>query len=60
MLKKGMFVKEPPLQIGKHWHYALTRRHKTEEEHFAEALIRGDKIQLATKFERLIARLIGI
>lgn len=60
MLKKGEFIKEPPPQIGRHWCYALTRRHKTEEEHFAEALIRGNKIQTTSKIEQLVARLIGI
>lgn len=60
MLKKGKFIKEEPPKIGRHWGYSTSRRNKTEEEYFVEALLRGDKIQTSTKFERFVARLMGI
>ena len=60
MLKKGRYIKEEPPKIGRHWSYAMAKRRKTEEEYFAEAILRGDKIHSYTRLEHFVARLIGI
>ena len=54
MLKKGVFIKEPLPEIGRHWTYSLIYRNKTEEEKFIEAVLRGERVKTETRFERLI------
>lgn len=60
MLKRGKFIKEPFPQIGKFWTYTMSNRAKSQEEHFVEALIRGDKVHTTTKVERLLAAMLKI
>jgi hypothetical protein len=55
MLKRGQFVKEPPVEIGKFYQPQQYVNYKTPEERFIYSLVMGYKTSIPSKINNLVS-----
>ena len=60
MLKKGQFVKEPPVEIGKFYQPAVYVSYKTPEEKFIYSLVMGYRASLPSKINNLVGAILKL
>jgi len=60
MLKKGQFVKEPPVEIGKFYQPQQYVNYKTPEERLIYSLVMGYRATLPSKINNLVGAILKI
>jgi hypothetical protein len=60
MLKKGQFIKEPPVEIGKFYQPQQYVNYKTPEERFIYSLIMVYRTTLPSKINNLVGVILKI
>jgi hypothetical protein len=60
MLKKGQFVKEPPVEIGKFYEPPLYVNYKTPEERLIYSLVMGYRASIPSKINNLISAILKL
>jgi hypothetical protein len=60
MLKKGQFIKEPPVEIGKFYQPQQYVNYKTPEERLIYSLVMGYRATLPSKINNLIGVILKI
>jgi hypothetical protein len=60
MLKKGQFIKEPPVEIGKFYQPQQYVNYKTPEERLIYSLVMGYRATLPSKINNLVGAILKI
>lgn len=60
MLKKGKFIKEAPLEIGKFWQPLANMPYRSPEERLIFRLVMGYKMQQPPLATRLLGQLLKL
>ncbi len=60
MLKKGKFIKEAPIEIGKFWRPLPNMPYRSPEERLIFRLVMGYKMQQPSLATRLLGQLLKI
>jgi len=60
MLKKGKFVKEPPIEIGKFYQPQQYVNYKTPEERLIYSLVMGYRATLPSKINSLVGAILKL
>jgi hypothetical protein len=60
MLKKGQFVKEPPVEIGKFYQPQQHLNYKTQEERFIYSLVMGYRASIPSKINNLVSAILKL
>jgi hypothetical protein len=60
MLKRGQFIKEPPVEIGKFYQQQQYVNYKTPEERFIYSLVMGYRASLPSKINNLVSAILKL
>jgi hypothetical protein len=60
MLKRGQFVKEPPVEIGKFYQPQQYVNYKTQEERFIYSLVMGYRASIPSKINNLVSAILKL
>jgi hypothetical protein len=60
MLKRGQFIKEPPVEIGKFYQPQPYVNYKTPEEKFIYSLVMGYRASLPSKINNLVGAILKL